>query len=102
MMIRIRSLVLCAVLCFCTGLLACFLQYSLSTAKGETNLVLIFDSGHYQETARSLTAVIEHQEPGQSSKQTQDLAQALMLDGPILPGLAAIIFLSFGHLFTLS
>jgi hypothetical protein len=85
--------------------MACFLQYSLSTAKGETNVVLVFDSGHYQETARLLVAVGSanaRDQSGHGQKQMQDLAQGLMLDGPILPGLAAITFLSFGNLFALS
>jgi hypothetical protein len=95
-MTRIRSLFLCAVLCFCTGLLACLIQYSLSTAKGETNLALVFDSGHYQETARLLVAACQ-----KSNDEKQDLAKALMLDGPILPGLAALALLSVGRLFAL-
>jgi hypothetical protein len=70
-------------------------QYWLSAGRGETNLVLVFDSGHYQESANLLVSFLAH---GTAAGDKEALVKALMLDGPVLPGLAALTFLSFGRL----
>jgi len=97
---RQKKLLLCALLCFCTGLIAAFVQYVLSNARGETNVVLVFDSGHYQESARQIVNALCGANVGTSAPSARlQLAQALMLDGPVLPGLASLSFLTLGKIF---
>ena len=80
---------ICLALCFVTSLLACLAQYQWSAAHAETNLALVFDSGHYLHTAHLIAAPL-HDPAG--------LAAALSLDGPILPGAAALVFCTLGKL----
>ena len=83
-MSRIRSLFLYTFLCFGTGLLACILQFNLSNGRGETNLALVFDSGHYLQTSNLIVEALQKQ------NLSPQLLPALSLDGPVLPGLGAL------------
>ncbi|MBS1991585.1 MAG: hypothetical protein JSS83_13765 [Cyanobacteria bacterium SZAS LIN-3] len=72
------------------------MQFSLSDGRGETNLALVFDSGHYQETANLIRrAVAEH-------RVGSELMANLNLDGPVLPGLGALSIAAFGRAFSLA
>ncbi len=61
--------------------------------------MLVFDSGHYLETANLLVSGLVHGLATDGQKQC--LGAALMLDGPVLPGLAALFFITFGKWFSL-
>jgi len=81
-------------LCFGTGLLACILQFNLSNGRGETNLALVFDSGHYLQSSMLIVDAL------QRHHVSSELLPALSLDGPVLPGLGALALIS-GNLMAL-
>ena len=91
---------LAPVLIVIIALAACAVQQWLGTAHGEVNVALIFDSGHYQKTAQLiLDCLSSTQSPAASQAgPARDLASALILDGPVLPGLGAIAMFVFGKL----
>jgi hypothetical protein len=86
--------------CFFAAFCACFLQYQFSVWRGETNLMLVFDSGHYLETTQQIISAISHFCAGQTllDVDKRALAQSINLDGPLLPGAAALLFCTVGKL----
>ncbi|MBU6454991.1 MAG: hypothetical protein KGS72_24690 [Cyanobacteria bacterium REEB67] len=89
--------------CFLAAFCACFLQYQLTVWRGETNLMLVFDSGHYLDTAQQIISAVSHCLAGQalSDIDKRALAQSINLDGPLLPGVAALLFCTIGKAFAL-
>ncbi|MBY0358813.1 MAG: hypothetical protein K2W82_12485 [Candidatus Obscuribacterales bacterium] len=86
---------LVAIFCFVVGLVTALWQSPYNVAPRST---LYYDSGHYLESCRCLTATIGQYYAGTTTENTAAvLANALLLDGPILPSAGSVAFALAGQ-----